>query len=323
MHIRFSGRDSGRVIRHSASASFLRKTAKAPSPTLGTRDSWLSSAPWVWSALLLLVFCAPLIAKEKLRVVSLAPHLTELTYTAGAGDRLVGVVAYSDWPAAARELPRIGDAFRFDMETIMGLEADLALAWAGGTPEAVASRLEGLGIEVLWVETRSLSDIGTAMERIGERLGSSDQAGNAASIYRENLEALRDQHGGDSNLSIFYQVSARPLFTLGAPHVITEVFEICGARNAFDDLDIEAAAIDREAVIARDPDMIIAGADQPDADPLAMWRGTPMVENGRTRLETVDPERLVRPTPRIVEGITHVCDLVESIGASIERPSDD
>ena len=258
-------------------------------------------------------------AKEKPRVVSLAPHLTELTYTAGAGDRLVGVVAYSDWPEAARELPRIGDAFRFDMETILGLEADLALAWSGGTPEAVASRLEALGIEVLWVETRSLSDIGAAMERIGKRLGSSDQARKAASTYREELNALRDRHGSDSNLSIFYQVSARPLFTLGAPHVITEVFEICGASNAFDDLNIEAAAIDREAVIARAPDMIIAGADQPDADPLAMWRGTRMVENGRTRLEIVDPERLVRPTPRIVEGITHVCDLVESIG--VEPPS--
>ncbi|MDZ7791761.1 MAG: ABC transporter substrate-binding protein [Xanthomonadales bacterium] len=252
--------------------------------------------------------------------MSLAPHLTELAFSAGAGDSLVGVVAYSDWPEAAQALPRIGDAFRFDMEAILGLEADLALAWTGGTPEAVASRLEGLGVEVLWVETRSLSDIGAAIERIGQRLGSSDQAREAASAYREELDALRGRHGGDSNLSIFYQVSARPLFTLGAPHVITEVFEVCGARNAFDDLNIEAAAIDREAVIARAPDLIIAGNDQPAADPLAIWRGTRMVEQGRTRLETVDPERLVRPTPRIVEGITHVCELVGSIDA---RPSGD
>ncbi len=267
--------------------------------------------------------CAGVTAKEVLRVVSLAPHLTELAYSAGAGDRLVGVVAYSDWPDAAKALPRIGDAFRFDMETILGLEADLALAWTGGTPKAVAARLESLGIEVLWVETRSLSDIGDALERIGRRLGAEERAQEAAGAYRRELRALRDRHGGDGEASIFYQVSARPLFTLGRPHVITEVFAACGARNAFGDLDIEAAAIDREAVIARAPDLIIAGINDPDTDPLSSWRGTRMVREGRTRLESVDPERLVRPTPRILDGIEHVCALVEDTDTESGEASGD
>jgi iron complex transport system substrate-binding protein len=253
-------------------------------------------------------------AEEELRVVSLAPHLTELAYTAGAGDTLVGAVAYSDWPEAAKELPRIGDAFRFDLEAILGLEADLALAWAGGTPKAVAGRLEELGIEVLWVETRTLPGIAEALEHIGERLGTAERAEQAAAAYRRSIEALRERHGGDSGVSIFYQVTTRPLFTLGAPHVITEVFDVCGARNVFDDLEIEAASIDREAVIARTPDLIIAGMNEPGEDPLKMWRGTRMVETGRTRLETVDAERLVRPTPRIVEGIEFVCRLVGESG---------
>ncbi|HSH27539.1 MAG TPA: ABC transporter substrate-binding protein, partial [Wenzhouxiangella sp.] len=178
-------------------------------------------------------------AEEKLRVVSLAPHLTELVFAAGAGDTLVGVVAYSDWPEKARELPLIGDAYRFDMETILGLDADLALAWTGGTPVAVARRLKALGVELMWVETRTLADIGAALERIGTRLGTADRAADVAANFREELTALRERHHGASDVSIFYQVSARPLFTLGKPHVITEVFEVCGARNAFDDLDTE------------------------------------------------------------------------------------
>jgi iron complex transport system substrate-binding protein len=258
-------------------------------------------------------------AAEELRVVSLAPHLTELAYSAGAGDTLVGVVAYSDWPEAAKALPRIGDAFRFDMEAILGLDADLALAWTGGTPKAVAARLESLGIEVLWIETRSLSDIGDALERIGRRLGTEERAQEAAESYRRELRALRERHGGDGEVTIFYQVSARPLFTLGRPHVITEVFAACGARNAFEDLDIEAAAIDREAVIARAPDLIVAGINDPDSDPLSSWRDTRMVREGHTRLESVDPERLVRPTPRIVEGIDFVCRLVEE--ATVREPA--
>lgn len=248
-------------------------------------------------------------------MVSLAPHLTELAYSAGAGEALVGVVAYSDWPEAARELPRIGDAYRFDMETILGLDAELALAWRGGTPAGVASQLEGLGIEVLWVETRSLDDIGQALKQIGSRLGTAELAREAAADYRRELDSLRER-GSQADISILYQVSARPLFTLGNRHVITEVFEVCGANNAFGDLDVEAAAIDREAVIARAPELIIAGSDDGSEDPLAIWRNTRMVEQGHTRLEAVDPERLVRPTPRIVEGIEFVCDLVDEESTS-------
>lgn len=252
-------------------------------------------------------------AGEKPRVVSLAPHLTELAYAAGAGATLVGAVAYSDWPEAARQLPRVGDAFRFDMEAILGLDANLALAWRGGTPETVAGQLETLGIEVLWIETRTLSDIGHALERIGQRLGSEETASEAAEAFRAELDSLGDRRGDESDVTIFYQVSGRPLFTLGRSHVITEVFETCGARNVFDDLDSEAAAIDREAVIARTPDLIIAGNDDAQGESLAIWRDTAMVQHGRTRLEAVDPERLVRPTPRIVKGIEYVCGLVQAI----------
>lgn len=271
----------------------------------------------------LLLACTWASAEEKLRVVSLAPHLTELAFSAGAGETLVGVVAYSDWPAAARELPRIGDAFRFDMEAILGLDPDLALAWRGGTPEAVADRLRELNIGVLWVETRTLGDIGEAIAIIGDRLGSAQQAEHAAQAYREELDALRERNGGAGGVSIFYQVSARPLFTLGKPHVITEVFEICGAHNVFNDLDIEATAIDREAVIARSPDLIIAGINEPDGDPLAVWRDTRMVEEGRTRLVTVNPDRLVRPTPRIVDGIEYVCELVADVDAQPGQAAND
>ncbi|NEZ04405.1 cobalamin-binding protein [Wenzhouxiangella sp. XN201] len=267
------------------------------------------------SALVLLACSVQSVAEERLRVVSLAPHLTELAFAAGAGESLVGVVAYSDWPEAARELPRIGDAYRFDMETILGLDADLALAWRGGTPAGVVRQLEDLGIDVLWIETRSLAEIASALERIGSRLGSLETAREAARKYEQQLAALRQQNDEQEGISIFYQVSAHPLFTLGGRHVITQVFEACGARNVFADLDVEAAAIDREAVLARTPELIIAGINEGSNDPLAIWRDTGMVEQGHTRLEAVDPERLVRPTPRILEGIEYVCDLVRDVDA--------
>jgi iron complex transport system substrate-binding protein len=268
-----------------------------------------------WRALLLLwvLACAPAAAEEAPRVISMAPHLTELAFAAGADDRLVGVVDYSDFPPRAAELPSIGDAFRFDLERIMALEPDLALAWEGGTPTRSVDRLRALGIEVLRVETRSLDDIADALALIGRRLGRAEVGEAAARNFRQGLSA-REAPVEQPSLRVFYQVSPRPLYTLGGRHVINEVFERCGLVNVFAGLDTEAAVVDFEAVLAAEPDWIIAGRGNDGRDALAQWRESGLLDQERTRLHQVEPELLVRPTPRILEGIDHLCRLRESGG---------
>lgn len=267
----------------------------------------------LWAVIVLL--CSPLAiaAAGTPRAITLAPHLTELAFAAGGGEAVVGVVDYSDYPKQARSLPLIGDAFRLDLEAIVGLDPDLALAWRGGTPEAAVESLESLGIEVVWIETRTLDDIGQALSRIGQALVSPEQGAAAARGYESRLEEIGTPSSVDAPpTTIFYQVSARPLYTLGGRHVINEVFERCGAVNLFAELDTEAGVVDTEAVIAREPDLIIASLEQDAGDPpLEHWRDTSMVESGHTRLHTVDPDLLVRPTPRIIEGIEHICALVD------------
>jgi iron complex transport system substrate-binding protein len=266
-------------------------------------------ARWRFAGLALLLVSGLALASDEVRVISMAPHLTELVYAAGAGDRLVGVVDWSDYPPEASELPSIGDAFRFDLEQILGLVPDLALAWRGGTPTTVVDRLEALGIEVLWIETRTLEDIALALETIGRALDSNDRAEAAAADFRARVESF--ESGEVPTLSVFYQVSRRPLYTLGGRHVINEVFGLCSLRNIFADLDVEAAVVDQEAVLAAVPDLIIAGIDEnhQGSDPLAHWRSSGPVLDGTTQLHQVDPTLLIRPTPRIIEGIEHLCEL--------------
>ena len=252
---------------------------------------------WGWTA-----------AEEAPRVISMAPHLTELAFAAGVGDRLVGVVDFSDFPPQAAELPSIGDAFRFDLERIIALEPDLALAWRGGTPTQTVARLQALGIDALWIETRTLADIGDALALIGRRLGRPDRGRDAARAFQQALAELDARTSGES-LRVFYQVSAQPLYTLGGRHVINEVFERCGLVNVFADLDTEASVVDFEAVLATAPDWIIAGRGDIDQDPLARWRESGLLDLEQTRLHDVDPELLVRPTPRLLEGIEHLCRL--------------
>jgi iron complex transport system substrate-binding protein len=258
---------------------------------------------------LLLLVTDSVWAQERVRAISLAPHLTELAFAAGVGESLVGTVDWSDYPPEAAELPLIGDAFRYDLETILGLNPDYVLAWRGGSPTAAVERVGGLGIEVIWIETRTLDDIATALETLGERLGQPEAGAQAATELRAQLSQLETDNPANRKAPVFYQVSARPLFTLGGRHVINEVLAMCGMRNIFADLDIEAAVVDREAVLAAEPKLIIASRENNNSDPLTPWRKTRLAEEGITELHQVEPTLLVRPTPRIVEGIKFVCSL--------------
>jgi iron complex transport system substrate-binding protein len=240
------------------------------------------------------------------RVIALAPHLAELAFAAGAGDTLVGTVAWSDYPAEAAALPLVGDAFRLDLERIVGLDPDLALAWQGGTPAAAAQRLETLGIEVMWIRIRGLEDIGSALIALGQRLGRPEQGRAAAEAYRSALAARPEPP--ETHLQAFYQVSRRPLYTLGGRHILSEVLGRCGAQNVFDDLDVEAAAVDYEAVLARKPQVIIAGIEPGGDDPLTRWRRDRGLLPDDLMLIALDPDTLIRPTPRIIEGIDLLCE---------------
>jgi len=243
-------------------------------------------------------------------VIALAPHLAELVFAAGAGEALVGTVAWSDYPEQAAELPLIGDAFRLDLERIVGLNPELALAWEGGTPPAAAERLSGLGIEVLWIRTRSLDEIAGALSLLGERLGNPAAAEAAAGAFMADL-AARPAAASERLRPAFYQVSERPLYTLGGRHIINEVLARCGLANIFADLDLEAAAVDFEAVLARRPQVIVISQEPGNASPLARWQRAQSQLPDAVRLIEVDPTTLIRPTPRIIEGIDRLCAELE------------
>ncbi len=209
------------------------------------------------------------------RIVSLAPHLTELVFSAGVGQRLVGVVSFSDYPPAARELPRIGDAFQVDYEAIVGLRPDLVLAWAGGNPAQVIERLRGLGLNVETFAPLRLEDIAAHLRRIGKLAGEPRQANAVADEYLQTLAGLRSDYAARDPVRVFYQISFEPLYTVGGRSYITQMIELCGGRNVFAGLRELAAVVGLEAVLERDPELIVAGLDsreQPCRSMVAMAR---------------------------------------------------
>lgn len=242
------------------------------------------------------------------RIVSLSPHLTELLFAAGAGDKVVAAVAYSDYPPAAEELPRVGDAFRLDLERIAALEPDLAVAWQSGNAREAIEKLRALGIPVLVTEIHALDDIAEQLETLGRMAGTADAARTAAARFSDRIGRLRSEYAGREPVAVFYQATARPLYTVGGRHVISEVIGLCGGRNVFADQRTLAPAVGVEAVLGRRPDVIVAGTGENEPAPLARWRRhdtLPAVSGGH--LYTVPADLMHRSTPRIADGVELLC----------------
>ncbi len=242
------------------------------------------------------------------RIVTLAPNLTELVFAAGAGEVLVGASAYSDYPPAALDLPRIGDAFAIDHEQLALLRPDLLLAWQGGTPAHVVDELRSRGYRVEVVHTNRLDDVPGALRKIGTLVGLADKAEASASAFAESMESLQRRYGGLEDLRVFYQVSQRPLYTINGDHYISELISLCGGSNIFAGLNELAPLVDVEAVIDRDPEVMLASTDAGMAA-FDDWNRWPAIAANRFDNQYLIPaDEIGRATPRLVRAAQAVCD---------------
>jgi iron complex transport system substrate-binding protein len=252
------------------------------------------------------------------RVVSLAPHVTELVFAAGGGQRLVGVVEYSDHPPEARAIRRIGDSQSLDLEAIAALKPDLFVVWPHGNARQQLARLQALNVPVYQSEPSRLTDIPSALERLGRLMGTADAARAEGRRFTERLATLRQHYGGRPPVRTFYQVWARPLMTINDGHMISEVIRLCGGVNVFGALRPLVPTLSEEAVLQADPEFMFtatAGATAADRplDGLDGWRRFPrLTAVARGNLFSLNGDLISRPTPRILDGAAEVCEAMEA-----------
>ena len=242
------------------------------------------------------------------RIVSLSPHITELLYAAGAGDRLIAAVAYSDYPAAARKLPRIGDATRIDLERLLMMQPDLIIAWGSGTPVRELEAVRRLGLPLYLSEPRRLDDIGEQLRRFGELAGTAARAELAATAYEQRLAALRLRYAGRIPVPVFYQLAQQPLLTVNREHIITDVLTLCGADNLFSDQPALTPHPSIEAVLVAQPAAVIFALypGETAAAVEAFWRHYGVADT--TRYLGIPGDYIHRSTPRILEGVERICN---------------
>nr|WP_026279031.1 cobalamin-binding protein [Thioalkalivibrio sp. ARh3] len=247
------------------------------------------------------------------RIVSLAPHITEVLFAVGAGDKLVGVTQHSDFPPDAEEIPRVGGYSRIDLERVVEMDPDLVVAWRSGNSSSQIERLRDLGLNVYVSEPRSFEGVASSMRRMAQLAGTDERGEAAIQAFLDEIETLRLDYADRDPVPLFYQVWEQPLMTVNDDHLIGEAIRLCGGKNVFGHLDRLVPRMDREAVIEADPEVIIGGGmgeDRPDwVIAWEQWEDMTAVQ--RDNLFFIPPSLLQRHTPRIAEGTRLMCEELE------------
>lgn len=254
-----------------------------------------------------------MLEKPARRVVSLAPHVTELLFAAGGGERIVGAVDFSDYPPAARNIPRVGDNRQVDVERLIALKPDLLVVWRHNASSRQMDQLRKLGIPLFYSDPQKLDDIPDSLLRIGRLLGTEPQARQSAADLKRQIDALSARYRNRPTVRVFYQVWDRPLYTLNEHHIVSDAIRLCGGQNIFARLTTTAPSITAEAVLQENPEAIVSG-DRRDqtVSGVEMWKQYPtMTAVKRSNLFAISGDLMNRSGPRIIAGAAELCERLE------------
>ncbi len=254
------------------------------------------------------------------RIVSLAPHATELLFAAGAGPAVVGVLAHSDWPPEARALPRVGDSSALDLERIVALKPDLVVTWPYTTPAQVA-QLRAFGLAIYTTDARAIAGIADDVERLATLAGTTARAKPAVAALRARIDRLEHERAHVRVVRVFYQLGDKPMYTVAGTQLISQALRTCGGANVFGAEGVAAPLVSVEAVLAARPEVVVAGTEHAQwpawLDAWQAWPALPAVRAGN--LYVVDAMLLHRPGPRFIDGVEQICATLDRARAALAK----
>ena len=251
------------------------------------------------------------LAEPAQRIIGLAPHVVENIYSAGAGEKVVGVMAYSNFPEAVLKLPVVGDYSRINYELITALKPDLIVAWNSGRQLEAAVKLRDLGFKVYVDDPHSLEDVARSIRDIALLAGSEKTGDEVTTAYIKRLAELRKKYlRPGEKVSVLYQVWIDPLQTLNGQHIVSDVIRMCGGRNIFSDAPNIAPKINVESVIARNPEVILSGGTAEDQVAYRKyWQRWPVIDAvKKQQIFTLPSDLISRHTVRILGGAQYLCE---------------
>ena len=256
------------------------------------------------------------------RAIALSPHLAELVFAAGAGDRLVGVMRFSDHPPAAARLPVVGDAFALNLEVIASLKPDLLLLWTSGINPRQQQRLQTLGLPTYASDSSSVAGIADTLRRLGRLFGTQAMAEAAATQTEQRWAALRARYAAKTPVRVFYQLWHEPLMTINRQHLMHQAITACGGVNVFADQPLATPTIGWEAAVLANPQLVVSGASADEPARLQGWRRFARVDAVRLdQVVALNEHRLARMSPAFVDGAQALCEAIDRARQAVaQRP---
>ena len=249
------------------------------------------------------------LGEPAVKIVSLSPHLTELLFSLGVGDRIMATVEFSDYPEAALKISRLGNAFSVSVEAVIEQSPDLIVAWMTGGNHRTFEQLKALGYSVFVNEANSLVDIAEAVQQLGVLVGEPERGLELAESFRVDLESIRRSRSGAGSPKVFFQISDAQLYTVNGKHLIGQAIEICGAKNIFSDVGLSVPMVSYESVVEGNPDVLVLSSPYPGYKSAWDERWKDLGWSGRVR--TIDASLITRPSLRMLEGVKILCETLD------------
>ena len=254
------------------------------------------------------------------RIITVAPHLTEIVEAAGGVNSLISVSAYSNYPESVKKLPITSDARSIDLERMKQLKPDLIIYWRGGMPETHIESLKKIfnraETQIISVEPKKLSDIAQDIETIGKVLGTQAIANKNAKVFNAQIAELKRKYQSPNKrkVRVFYQVWSQPLMTLNQDHLIADIIQICGGEQLFAKEKLLVPIVSREAVVEANPEIIFTATDSGKKVDWSMWTSIPQLAATKGKaFVALDGDTISRPSPRIIQGANKICSEIDKI----------
>jgi vitamin B12 transport system substrate-binding protein len=253
-------------------------------------------------------------AKQKKRIIALAPHLVESLYAIGAGDQIIATTAHADYPAAAKNIMVVGNYARLQIEKIIQLKPDVVIAWTTGNPTVDLARLEKYQIKVIYSNPETLEDVAAELRLLGEITGRTEQASKLAEQYLTSLTDIKQRYASQENIKVFYELWSRPIRTVAQKAWPQQQITLCGGVNPFADAKDDYPSVGLEQVLITLPQVVIQPSKSTSGDPdnlnWKQWPHVPAAKNGFVFHPNAD--KLHRMTTRMLDEVVILCEQIDT-----------
>lgn len=252
-------------------------------------------------------------SEEKPRIIPLAPHIVELLFEIGAGPQIIATTEFSDFPEPAKRIPTIGNYLKLDLERIVALKPDIIIAWRDGNPATDLAKLQKLGFRIEYSSPKELKDIAKELLWLGNITGNKLEAKKRSEVFNERLNKLKAEFSGQSDILVFYELWGNPLTTIGPQSWPAKLLQLCGAKNAFAEVNNDYPQVSIEQVLAKKVDVIIQPLSENQTDKTGYpWQNWPGIEAvSKQQIIRPDADKIHRMTTRTLQELTILCKEID------------